>query len=96
MRFFRVFKTDFEVDESNEDFTRSDPTSRSGRPRSSHPRSDEEEEEEEEAMAGSSSRSRSVSPLRVPLIDVDPEAVRVALKKFANRLATTEREKVNK
>lgn len=47
-------------------------------------------------MAGSYSRSRSVSPLRVPLVDVDPEAVRVALKKFANRLATTEREKVNK
>lgn len=89
MSFFWVIETDFEDDDSNEDFPRSDPTSKSGKSRSSRPWA----EEEKEAVVGSS-RSRSVSPLRMPLVDVDPDAVRIALKKFANRLATTEREKV--
>jgi len=42
-----------------------------------------------------SSRSRSVSPLRFSVADVDPEAVRAALRDFVQQLMSAERERVS-
>lgn len=39
-------------------------------------------------------RSRSMSPGRVECADIDPEAVRVALRDFVSQLASAERERV--
>lgn len=36
----------------------------------------------------------SPSPLKIPLADVDPEEVRIALREFVNRLISTERDRV--
>lgn len=39
--------------------------------------------------------AESSSPLKVPLADVDPEEVRIALREFVNRLISTERDRVS-
>lgn len=46
------------------------------------------------SRAGSPLRHRTPSPGRMESIDVDPEAVRMALRDFMNQLANAERERV--